>query len=210
MWGTRNKRKRRLRKLRWNQKWVSKGYRIHAKDPLSLLEELILSITTTQGKGRMFSQLFFDCMQYVCNLFLSGLPLKSRWRTHSIQLKLPGLLSDQQIHRTVGHTTNLNIMGSSWSCPRLPFRFSPHVLFRFQLNEIVCLSASVVCCSAFSLNFSCGGCSLTPSSKAEPKCHFLHEAFQNPYSQNWLSQLLTPITPFFLSCLGYLSYYNYY
>lgn len=103
--------------------------------------------------------------------------------THSIQLKLPGPLSDQQIHRTGGHTTNHSIMGS---CPSLPFGLCPHVLFRFQLNGIVCLSMSVLCCSAFSHSLSCQRCSLTPTSKAEPKCHFLCEPFQNPHSQNRL------------------------
>lgn len=144
---------------------MREGFKINANDPLSLLEEF--EHHNNQGKeGTLHS---YSCMKLVS--FQSS---PKNQVIHSIQLKLPSLLSDQQIRRTVGHRTNHSITGS---CPILPFGLFPHVLFRFQLIGIVCLFMSVLCCSAFSHSLSCRRCSWTPSSKAEPKCHFLHEVF---------------------------------
>lgn len=126
---------------------VSEVCKINARGPLSLLEELTLSITTTKAKIKIFIVIVW--LYKICKS-LSYLPLKSRWLKAANENFLVSFLIRRFCWPT-GHTAHLSMIGCPWSCPSLPFGlFTLTSPFRFELNGIVCLSMSALCCSAFS------------------------------------------------------------
>lgn len=110
--------------------------------------------------------------------------LKSRWLTAANYNFLVYFLI-KRVPRMIGYTTSLGVRDSPQSSISMSFGLFAHISFTFQLNGIVCFSMSTLCCSSFSQCLSRQGCSLSSSSKAKPKWHFLREAVLNPHRQNW-------------------------